>query len=55
MMKPYVFENDIVVNWYDNRVQARRYLSFIAELQSGYACMLENGNNRLKKQKAIIG
>jgi hypothetical protein len=47
----YVFENDIVVNWYDNRVQARRYLSFIAELQSGYACILENGKQSFKKQK----
>ena len=47
----YVFENDIVVTWYDSRVQARKYLSFIAELQSGYACMLENGKQTFKKQK----
>lgn len=47
----YVFENDIVVNWYDNRIQARRYLSFIAELQSGYACILENGKQSFKKYK----
>lgn len=47
----YIFENDIVVNWYDNRVQARRYLSYIAELQSGYACILENGKQSFKKQK----
>jgi hypothetical protein len=46
----YVFENDIVVTWYDSRVQARKYLSFIAELQSGYACMLENGKQSFKKQ-----
>ena len=46
----YVFENDIVVNWYDSRVKARRYLSYIAELQSGYACILENGKQSFKKQ-----
>src|SRR5574344_382106 len=46
----YVFENDIVVTWYDSRVQARKYLSYIAELQSGYACMLENGKQSFKKQ-----
>src|SRR5574344_2026079 len=46
----YIFENDIVVNWYDSRVQARRYLSYIAELQSGYACILENGKQSFKKQ-----
>ena len=50
----YVFENDIVVNWYDNRVQARRYLSYIAELQSGYACMLENGKQSFKKQNRSV-
>ncbi len=47
----YVFENDIVVNWYDNRVQARRYLSFIAELQSGHAYIMEDGKQSFKKQK----
>ena len=46
----YVFENDIIVNWYDNRVQARRYLSYIAELQSGYAYIKENGKQSFKKQ-----
>src|SRR5574344_2897974 len=46
----YVFENDIVVTWYDSRVQVRKYLSYIAELQSGYACMLENGKQSFKKQ-----
>jgi hypothetical protein len=46
----YVFENDIIVNWYDSRVKARRYLSYIAELQSGYACILENGKQSFKKQ-----
>src|SRR5574344_611652 len=46
----YVFENDIVVTWYDSRVQARKYLSYIAELQSGYACILENGKQSFKKQ-----
>ena len=49
----YNFENDIVVNWYDNRIQARKYLSFIAELQSGYACILENGKQSFKKQKKL--
>jgi hypothetical protein len=46
----YIFENDIVVNWYDSRVQARRYLSYIAELQSGYAYIKEDGKQSFKKQ-----
>lgn len=47
----YTFLNDIEVNWYDNRIQARKYLSYIAELQGGYACILENGKQSFKPFK----
>lgn len=47
----YLFTNDIEVNWYDNTIQARKYLSYIAELQGGYACILENGKQSFKPYK----
>lgn len=47
----YVLTNDIVVNWYDSRIQAREYLSFIAELEGGYACINELGKLTIKQHK----
>lgn len=47
----YTFLNDITVDWYDNTIQARKYLSYIAELQGGYACILENGKQSFKPYK----
>lgn len=47
----YTFLNDIAVDWYDNTIQARKYLSYIAELQGGYACILENGKQSFKPYK----
>lgn len=47
----YTFLNDIEVTWYDNTIQARKYLSYIAELQSGYACILPNGKQSFKPHK----
>lgn len=35
--------NDIEVTWYDNTLLARDYLSYIAELQGGYARILDDG------------
>ena len=35
--------NDIEVDWYDNTILARDYLSYIAELQGGYARILDDG------------
>lgn len=43
--------NDIEVTWYDNTILARDYLSFIAELQGGYACILDNGKLTIVKHK----
>lgn len=45
----YEFQNDIVVNWYDNRKQAREYLSYIAELQYGYAQINEDEKLTFKR------
>jgi hypothetical protein len=47
----YTLTNDVVVSWYDNRIQAREYLSFIAELESGYACINELGKLTIKQHK----
>ena len=47
----YIFLNDIEVSWYDNTIQARKYLSFIAQLQAGYATILENGKQSFKPHK----
>lgn len=47
----YTFANDIEVSWYDNTIQARKYLSFIAQLQAGYATILENGKQSFKPYK----
>lgn len=43
--------NDIEVTWYDNTLLARDYLSFIAELQGGYARILDNGKLTIVKHK----
>ena len=43
--------NDIVVSWYDNTIQAREYVSYIAELQGGYACINEDGKLTIKPHK----
>ncbi|HHX69510.1 MAG TPA: hypothetical protein GX708_15870, partial [Gallicola sp.] len=43
--------NDIVVSWYDNTVQAREYVSYIAELQAGYAQINEDGKLTIKPHK----
>jgi hypothetical protein len=48
----YEFQNDIVVTWYDNRKQAREYLSYIAELQYGYAQINEDGKLTFKKHNS---
>lgn len=48
----YEFQNDIVVNWYDNRKQAREYLSYIAELQYGYAQINEDGKLTFKRHNS---
>lgn len=50
-IEPFTWINDIVVDWWDNRVQARKYTSFIAELQSGYACILSNGKLTIKPHR----
>lgn len=47
----YEFINDIEVEWYDNTIQARKYLSYIAELQGGYACINEDGKLTIKPHK----
>ncbi|HHX69329.1 MAG TPA: hypothetical protein GX708_14940, partial [Gallicola sp.] len=47
----YEFINDIEVEWYDNTIQARKYLSYIAELQGGYAIILPNGKQSFKPYK----
>ena len=47
----YTFLNDKEVTWYDNTIQARKYLSYIAEKQGGYACILENGKQSFKPYK----
>ncbi|HHX81053.1 MAG TPA: hypothetical protein GX692_08320, partial [Acholeplasmataceae bacterium] len=47
----YTLTNDIVVSWYDSRIQAREYLSFIAELEGGYACINELGKLTIKQHK----
>lgn len=47
----YAFLNDIEVDWYDNTIQARKYLSYIAQLQGGYATILENGKQSFKSYK----
>lgn len=43
--------NDIEVDWYDNTLLARDYLSYIAELQGGYARILDNGKLTIVGQK----
>ena len=43
--------NNIKVDWYDNTLLARDYLSFIAELQGGYARILDNGKLTIVKHK----
>jgi hypothetical protein len=48
----YEFQNDIVVTWYDNRKQAREYLSYIAELQYGYAQINEDGKLTFKRHNS---
>ncbi|HHX80656.1 MAG TPA: tail fiber domain-containing protein [Acholeplasmataceae bacterium] len=47
----YILTNDIIVSWYDSRIQARDYLSFIAELEGGYACINELGKLTIKQHK----
>lgn len=47
----YTITNNIIVTWYDNRIQARDYLSFIAELEGGYACIDELGKLTIKQHK----
>ena len=47
----YVMTNYIIVDWYDSRIQARDYLSFIAELEGGYACINELGKLTIKQHK----
>ena len=44
--------NDITVTWYDNRLLARDYLSYIAELQGGFARILDDGKLTIVKQKS---
>lgn len=47
----YILQNEnIEVDWYDNRVLAREYLSYIAELEGGYAQILENGKLDILQQ-----
>lgn len=48
----YEFQNDIAVNWYDNRRLARQYLSYIAELQYGYAQINEYGKLTFKRHNS---
>lgn len=48
----YEFQNDIIVNWYDNRRLARQYLSYIAELQYGYAQINEYGKLTFKRHNS---
>lgn len=43
--------NDIEVTWYDNTLLARGYLSYIAELQGGYARILDDGKLTIVKHK----
>lgn len=47
----YILTNDIIVSWHDSRIQAREYLSFIAELEGGYACINELGKLTIKQHK----
>lgn len=47
----YEFINDIEVSWYDGTIQARKYLSYIAQLQGGYATILPNGKQSFKPYK----
>jgi len=35
--------DDIVITWYDNRITAREYVSYIAEIAGGYARINSNG------------
>ena len=47
----YILQNEnIEVDWYDNRILAREYLSYIAELEGGYAQILENGKLDILQQ-----
>lgn len=43
--------NDIEVTWYDNTLLARDYLSYIAELQGGFARILDDGKLTIVGQK----
>lgn len=46
----YVLQNEnIEVGWYDNRIQAREYISFIAELEGGFAYINEDGKLDIKE------
>lgn len=46
----YVLQNkNIEVTWYDNRIQAREYLSYIAELECGFAYIGADGKLSIQK------
>ncbi|HHX69276.1 MAG TPA: hypothetical protein GX708_14670, partial [Gallicola sp.] len=50
----YEFQNDLIVTWYDNRRLARQYLSYIAELQYGYAQINEYGKLTFKRHNSEL-
>lgn len=42
------------VSWYDSRITAREYLSYIAELNGGYAIINKNGKLELRQYSNIV-
>lgn len=42
------------VSWYDNRITAREYLSYIAELNGGYAIINKNGKLELRQYTNLV-
>lgn len=42
------------ISWYDNRITAREYLSYIAELNGGYAIINKNGKLELRQYSNIV-
>lgn len=42
------------ISWYDSRITAREYLSYIAELNGGYAIINKNGKLELRQYSNIV-
>ena len=47
----YVLTNDIVVSWYDSRIQARSIYHLQLNQERGYACINELGKLTIKQHK----